>query len=172
MRQAIEDVELEIANLRAIIADLRPSLLDDVGLHAALEALLDRRRDDGLTIDVEIRLPDELADRPGAYRDLETTIYRLVQESLTNVVKHADARRVDVSVTAEDSAVVVQVSDNGQGFDTAESTAGFGVAGMRERVFLLGGTLTITSDEDGTRMEARIPLPATGLSSDTAQAVP
>ena len=171
MRQAIEDIELEIANLRAIIADLRPSLLDDVGLRAALDALLDRRRDDALTIDCEISLPDQLASRTAVHRDLETTIYRLVQESLTNVVKHADASRVDVSVTTEDTAVVVEVHDDGRGFDTAESTAGFGVAGMRERVFLLGGTLTITSGQAGTCVKARIPLPPTATASDTQQAV-
>ncbi len=171
MRQAIEDIELEIANLRAIIADLRPSLLDDVGLRAALDALLDRRRDDALTIDCEISLPDQLASRTAVHRDLETTIYRLVQESLTNVVKHADASRVDVSVTTEDTAVVVEVHDDGRGFDTAESTAGFGVAGMRERVFLLGGTLTITSGQAGTCVKAQIPLPPTATASDTQQAV-
>ena len=169
MRQAIEDIELEIANLRAIIADLRPSLLDDVGLRAALEALLDRRRDDALTIDCDVSLPAELGDRSGAHRDLETTIYRLVQESLTNIVKHADATRVDVSVTTEDTAVVIEVRDDGRGFDTAGSTSGFGVAGMRERVFLLGGSLTITSGDEGTCVNARIPLPATA--SGARQAV-
>jgi signal transduction histidine kinase len=160
-RQAIGDIELEIANLRGIIADLRPSLLDDVGLRAALEALIDRRREDGLAIDSQVSLTERLSDGSGAHRDLETTIYRLVQESLTNVVKHAGARQVDVSVTTDDTAVVVEVRDDGRGFDTAESTSGFGVAGMRERVFLLGGTLSITSTQDGTRVNARIPLPGT-----------
>jgi signal transduction histidine kinase len=160
-RQAIEDIELEIANLRGIIADLRPSLLDDVGLPAALEALIDRRREDGLAIDSQVSLTEQLGDGSRAHRDLETTIYRLVQESLTNVVKHAHASRVDVSVTTDDTAVVVEVRDDGRGFDTAESTSGFGLAGMRERVFLLGGTLSITSAHDGTRVKARIPLPST-----------
>ena len=103
-----------------------------------------------------------MGSRTSRHRDLETTIYRLVQESLTNIVKHADASRVEVSVTTEDTAIVVEVSDDGRGFDTGESTAGFGVAGMRERVFLLGGTLTITSGEDGTCVKARIPLPYDG----------
>jgi len=169
-RQAIEDIELEIANLRAIIADLRPSLLDDVGLRAALEALIDRRREGALTIDADVSLPEQLSDGSRAHRDLETTVYRLVQESLTNIVKHADASRVTVSVTEEDAAVVVEVRDDGRGFDTAESTAGFGVAGMRERVFLLGGTLTITSGDDGTCVTARIPLPAPASAAGVRQA--
>jgi signal transduction histidine kinase len=166
MQHAIADIELEIANLRGIIADLRPSLLDDIGLRAALEALLDRRRGDALTIDCEISLPPQLSDRTSRHRHLETTIYRVVQESLTNIVKHADASRVEVSVATQNEAIVVKVSDDGQGFDTAESTSGFGVAGMRERVFLLGGTLAITSGDEGTCIKARIPLPTTATVPD------
>jgi len=168
-RQAIADIELEIANLRAIISDLRPSLLDDVGLRAALEALLDRRREDALTIDCEFGLPEELSNGTRAYRELETTIYRLVQESLTNIVKHAEANRVDVSITADDRAVLVEVHDDGHGFDQSESTAGFGLAGMRERVFLLGGTLEIASDRGGTSVRARIPRPATTTAAGAQQ---
>ena len=169
--QAIDDIELEIANLRAIIADLRPSLLDDVGLQAALEALLERRREDALAIECEVNLPEGLSDGAGSHRDLETTVYRLVQESLTNVVKHAEANRVVVSVSADDSAVVVEVRDDGRGFDTSESSAGFGLAGMRERVFLLQGSLEIESGENGTSVRARIPLPATLTASDAQQVV-
>ncbi len=165
MQQAIADIEVEIANLRGMIADLRPSLLDDIGLRAALEALLDRQRGDALAIDCEISLPAQLGDRTNRHRDLETTIYRLVQESLTNIVKHADASRVEVSITTQDRSVVVEVSDDGRGFDTGESTTGFGVAGMRERVFLLGGTLTITSGEEGTCVKARIPRRTTATAS-------
>ena len=169
--QAIDDIELEIANLRAIIADLRPSLLDDVGLQAALEALLERRREDALAIECEVNLPEGLSDGAGSHRDLETTVYRLVQESLTNVVKHAEANRVVVSVSADDSAVVVEVHDDGRGFDTSEPSAGFGLAGMRERVFLLQGSLEIESGENGTSVRARIPLPATLTASDAQQVV-
>src|SRR5438270_4349510 len=91
IRQAIEDIEQEIANLRAIISDLRPSLLDDLGLVPALESLLDRRRDDGLQITSDFALPERAQAETTLPPELETTIYRLVQEALTNVAKHAHA---------------------------------------------------------------------------------
>jgi signal transduction histidine kinase len=169
-RQAISDIELEIANLRGIIADLRPSLLDDVGLRAALEALLDRRREDGLKIGCEVELPESLDAGSSEERELETTVYRLVQESLTNVVKHANAAAIDVAVRAADGSLTVEVHDDGHGFNPGESSAGFGLAGMRERVFLLGGQLQIESGKDGTTVRALIPLPAesAGLGADQA----
>jgi signal transduction histidine kinase len=155
-RQAIVDIESEIKNLRAIIADLRPSLLDDLGLRTALDALVERRRDDGLTIECEFKLPD-MGDRPTESRDLESAIYRLVQESLTNVVKHAHASNVRVTVLDSDEEVTVEVSDDGSGFDTEAQSSGFGLAGMGERVFLLGGALKIDSAPGGTVVRASIP---------------
>ena len=115
--QAIADIESEIKNLRAIISDLRPSLLDDLGLRTALDALVERRREDGLTIECEFDLPDTADQQPDA-EDLETAIYRLVQESLTNVVKHAGASKARVAVLDSGEQVTVEISDDGQGFDT------------------------------------------------------
>ena len=158
MRQAVEDVESEIANLREIITDLRPSLLDDLGLVPAIEALLDRRRSDRLHIDSALTLPTGGAHRSGVRRDLETTAYRLVQESLTNVIKHAGASHVRVALGIDGSEMVIEVDDNGHGFDVASHPAGFGLAGMRERVGLAGGTLELDSSEYGTRVRARLPL--------------
>jgi signal transduction histidine kinase len=157
MRQAIEDIELEIANLREIIADLRPSLLDDLGLVPALEALLERRRGDALEITSELRFPRGDDHASGLSAELETTVYRLVQESLTNVVKHAHARSVRVSVEVEGGEMVVEVRDDGSGYDTEARASGFGLAGMRERVSLAGGTLTVESGESGTLVQARLP---------------
>jgi signal transduction histidine kinase len=154
MRQAIEDIELEIGNLREIIRDLRPSLLDDLGLLPALEALLERRRDETLRIESELGLRDGDRSIPP---ELETTVYRLVQEGLTNVVKHARASTVRVSVGLEDGEVVVEVQDDGVGFDTSARSEGFGLAGMRERVGLAGGTLLTESGRQGTRLSARLP---------------
>jgi signal transduction histidine kinase len=159
-RQAVEDIELEIGNLRSIIADLRPSLLDDVGLRDALQALIDRRRAGGLSIEFKVDLPEALAGEAPEVRALETAVYRLVQESLTNVSKHASAASVTVTVVADAESVTVEVRDDGIGFDTGSSTVGFGLAGMRERVFLLGGRLDLTSGGGGTCMTTRIPLPA------------
>jgi signal transduction histidine kinase len=155
-RQAIVDIESEIKNLRAIIADLRPSLLDDLGLRTALDALVERRRDDGLTIECEFKLPD-MGDRPTESRDLESAIYRLVQESLTNVVKHAHASNVRVTVLDSDEEVTVEVSDDGSGFDTEAQSPGFGLAGWGVRVSLLGGALKIDSAPGGTVVRASIP---------------
>jgi len=168
MRQAVEDIELEIGNLRGIISDLRPSLLDDLGLLPAIEALLDRRRDAGLEIDSELALePDGLG--PG----LETTIYRLVQEALTNVVKHAHANRARVRVGLDEVQVRIEIADDGVGFDLDARTSGFGLAGMRERVYLAGGELRIEPLDPGTRVSIWLPAgaaTASGTSSAADQA--
>jgi two-component system, NarL family, sensor histidine kinase DevS len=157
IRQAIEDIELEIANLRGIITDLRPSMPDDLGLVPAIEALLDRRRDAGLEIVGELDLGDLASANGGMDPRLETTVYRLVQESLTNVVKHAGATEVRVSLAAMDGEVRIEVKDNGVGFDPAERTEGYGLAGMRERVYLAGGSVELESGQRGTLLKARLP---------------
>ncbi len=157
LRQAIADVELEIANLREIIADLRPSLLDDLGLVPAIEALLERHKDGRLEIESELRLTRD--HRATALApDIETTIYRLVQEALTNVVKHARASWVRVSLELDDRGVIVEVKDNGKGFDAHARSDGFGLAGMRERVSLAGGTLWLESGDGGTVVGAHLPV--------------
>ena len=156
MRQAIEDIELEIGNLRAIISDLRPTLLDDLGLLPALEALIDRRRDAGLEIAAQLDLPNPPTGPDSLTPELETTIYRLVQEALTNVVKHAQATTVRVFVGLADGDAIVEVEDDGKGFDATAQTSGFGLAGMRERVYLAGGELQVEPGESGTTMRARL----------------
>jgi signal transduction histidine kinase len=90
--------------------------------------------------------------------ELETTIYRLVQEALTNVAKHADASAVRVVLRVADSDVLLEIRDDGTGFDTQARTAGFGVAGMRERVYLAGGRLDIESGPGGTTLRAEMPV--------------
>jgi signal transduction histidine kinase len=158
MRQAIEDVELEIDNLRGIITDLRPSLLDDLGLLPAIEALVDRRRQSGLKITAEFALTDRDETDVALAPELDTTIYRLIQEALTNVVKHAHADHARVVVDALDDHVIVEVQDDGRGFDVDADTDGFGLAGIRERVYLAGGGLDIESGEHGTRIHVELPL--------------
>ncbi len=170
IRQAIEDIELEIANLRGIITDLRPSMLDDLGLVPAIEALLDRRRDAGLEIVGEVALGDLVSGDRGLDPQLETTIYRLVQESLTNVIKHAKASKVRVSVALIEGEVRIEVQDDGLGFDPAVRSEGFGLAGMRERVYLAGGTVELQSGENGTLVRARLPLQAEDASSTVGAA--
>jgi signal transduction histidine kinase len=166
--QAIEDIELEIENLRAIITDLRPSLLDDLGLLPAIKALVDRRGDGGLEIASELALPDPEQGGEGLAPELETTVYRLVQEALTNVVKHARASTARVSVGLTKGEVIIEVKDDGVGFDPGVQTAGFGLAGMSERVYLAGGTLELTSDPTGSLVRARIPAKASEAESGSA----
>ena len=154
MRQAIEDIELETDNLRAMISDLRPSLLDDLGLRPAIEALLERRRETGLEIAEELSLPEAATPLEP---ELETTVYRLIQEALTNIAKHAGAATVHVALRVDDKQVEVEVRDDGIGFDPDARTSGFGLAGMRERVYVAGGSLELCSGADGTTVRARMP---------------
>jgi signal transduction histidine kinase len=151
VRAAVEQLQNEIANLRSIITDLRPAALDQLGLEPALEALIQRVASiEGLEIETDLRL--EPLDP-----DVETTVYRLVQEALTNVSRHARATRVTVSVRLEGSRVALTVTDDGEGFDPDAAVAGFGVQGMRERVALAGGTLEIDSGAGGTRIAVSLP---------------
>jgi signal transduction histidine kinase len=169
MREAIEEIETTIGNLRAIISDLRPSALDDLGLRAALNALITRRGQDDLELISELELPDPRAGEDRLSPELETTIYRLVQEALTNIVKHAHASTVRLLVVAAGTEVTVEVQDDGIGFKVDSPKSGFGLAGMRERVYLAGGTLEIDSGPGGTTLRGTLPAPRT---SDLAERSP
>jgi signal transduction histidine kinase len=155
LRDGVDQVAREIENLRAIITELRPAALDELGLAPAIEALVARfTAVEGLSIACALDLPP--AGRLG--QDLETTVYRLVQEALTNVAKHARADRAAVSVAAVAGHLEVAVADDGAGFDPADATSGFGLAGMRERVELSRGRLAIEPTASGTTVRAVIPL--------------
>jgi signal transduction histidine kinase len=160
MREAVEQIEQEIGNLRAIITELRPAALDELGLRTAIEALLDRHRQQSeFEIDGELALPGPSAG--GEQRldgDLETAVYRLVQEALTNVAKHARADHVRVAVRESGGELSIAVQDDGTGFDTEIASRGHGLVGMRERVSLAGGTLSVESGERGTLVTARLPV--------------
>jgi len=152
-RQATEQVTTEIANLRALITELRPAALDQLGLEAALEGLAQRSREvDGLEVDVRLAVPSDALDP-----DVSTAVYRLVQEALTNVGRHARAQRVQVEVTQGAEGLEVCVADDGEGFDADAPTVGFGVAGMRERAALMGGRLELRSSPGATVVRAVLP---------------
>ena len=157
MREAVVRIESEIGNLRAIITELRPAALDELGLRTALEGLLDRHRErSGLEIDGELTLRRAVgSERLDA--GLEMAVYRLVQEALTNVAKHAGARHVRVRVEESEGEVRIEVQDDGGGFDTGATTPGFGISGMQERVGLTGGTLSVESNAAGTLVCALLP---------------
>jgi signal transduction histidine kinase len=169
--QAIEQIEQEIENLHAIISDLRPATLDELGLRPTLEALLERRSDHGsLTIVSELVLPDPREAENRLPPDIESTVYRLVQESLTNVVKHAKARNARVAVVASPDGVTVEVQDDGVGFAPDAPKSGFGLAGLHERAYLVGGTVTIESGDTGTLVRAELPAQASAAGSPSAPA--
>jgi signal transduction histidine kinase len=152
--EAMAQLEGQINELNRLINDLRPAALERLGLAGALQALAEETGARG-GLGVEVRI--EIEDVPGG--DEERLVYRLVQEALTNVVKHAGASRVEVGVRQEGGEIEISVRDDGEGFDPATSSAGRGLIGMRERIELLGGRIAVTSKPGtGTEIAATVPL--------------
>jgi signal transduction histidine kinase len=159
-RSAVAELrELVVSTLhdvRRLAVELRPAALDDFGLVPATERLLDTiREQSGLTIDFQAEFGD-LRLSP----DAETTLYRIAQEALTNVLKHAEAARVSVLLSHTDANAKLVVQDDGRGFDPdAARDGGVGLLGMRERVALVGGRLTAESTEGaGTMLTVEVPI--------------
>ena len=159
VESAVENVAEEIANLRTLIVELRPAALDDYGVAAAIESLAERTAArQGIAVESHVDLAWERGDEEGRHTpELESTVYRLVQESLTNAVRHAGASRVHIEVTERDGFLDVAVADDGNGFDPAAQPGGFGLIGMRERVKLAAGELEIQTSTAGTTVHARLP---------------
>lgn len=156
---AMSEVEREIDSLRAIISELRPASLDELGLEPAIDALIVRHRAiNGLEIETRVELDGGEAAGRRLAPEVETTIYRLVQEGLTNVAKHARAERVGVSLRSDGPRIEVSITDDGRGFDVGGRSAGYGLAGMRERIELTGGSVRIESGSGGTQIVAHIPV--------------
>ena len=144
-----------LQDVRRLAVELRPSALDDFGLVAALERLTSSFAEQtGIEVQFGAALGAERL--PG---EIETALYRIVQESLTNVVKHARARHVSIALTRMEGFVTAVVEDDGQGFDPGSGGDGFGLIAMRERLGLLGGRLRIESSPSaGTTLAADVPL--------------
>ena len=154
LQHLAETLNSGIALKRRIIEDLRPSALSNLGLVTALENLL---REFGERCPAQIRASlDPVSLSPSA----ELTVYRLVQESLTNIAKYANAKTIDISVSSRDDKVLVSVVDDGQGFEPQTTrTDAHGLLGMRYRVEGEGGSLSLASAPGrGTRVEATLPL--------------
>lgn len=145
--QAIERVDHTIAEMRRLIADLRPATLDELGLVPALEALVERLTwGKVLDIGLDVNLAFETDRRSTRLvSQIEDTVYRLVQEALNNTARHAGTERAWVELSETGEAIRVQIRDDGRGFDPGAETDGFGLLGMRERVTLAGGTLRVES---------------------------
>jgi signal transduction histidine kinase len=153
--QLRELVVSTLQDVRRLAVELRPKALDDFGLVSALERLVETFREQtGIQVDLEPRLgKDRLPP------DVETTLYRITQEALTNVVKHAEARRVSIVLTRRDASISAVIEDDGRGFgkdDAGEN--GLGLLGMRERIALVGGRLDVESSPgSGTTLSIEVP---------------
>lgn len=161
LERANEQVERVIASLQGLITDLRPAALDQLGPQAAVEALVERTR---ARAPLAIELDVDLAYESGRVTerltpDLEAAIYRITQEALTNVVKHARAERARVLIEEGGERVTITVEDDGIGFEPPSSPRRFGLVGMRERAELLGGTFEILhAAGGGARVRAALPV--------------
>jgi signal transduction histidine kinase len=159
-----ELVASTLQDVRRLAVELRPSALDDFGLVPAVERLaanLSEQSD--LVVDLEARLGDRRLPP-----EAETALYRIVQEGLTNVVKHAAAHRVSITLVRKGAAAVVVIEDDGRGFDPEAVREGaLGFTGMRERVELVGGRLTVeTSPGAGTTLVAEVHVADAATSDD------
>ena len=146
-----------LQDVRRLAVELRPRVLDDLGLVAALERLTSGvSEQSGMAVELEANLGD--ARLP---EEIETVLYRVIQEALNNVLKHAGAKHVSVVVSRKDGSVTAVVEDDGRGFVKPESgDQGVGLLGMGERVALVDGRLTVESSEGaGTTVVAEVPLP-------------
>ena len=139
---------------------MRPASLDELGAGPALKTLIERvRRLSGLSVSADIELAYEGGRASERHvPEIEVAMYRLVQEGLNNAWKHGGGAEVDVSVVERDQTVVIRVHDNGLGFVPDAHHEGFGLIGVRERVALAGGTLSVqASPGAGTTLEASLP---------------
>lgn len=161
VERAVEQLGDGIAALRGLISELRPAALDELGLGAAIEGLVSQQATAGeLEIDAEVSIAGTAGSEQRLEPELESALYRVSQEALTNVVKHARAEKVRFALREGDGRIEVLVRDDGRGFDTAKQpSSGFGMLGMRERVELAGGELEVRSRPgEGTELRAWVPV--------------
>ena len=149
-------IDSTIQTVRRISTELRPGILDDLGLVAALEwQAAEFQKRNGIKCEVVSEVAEPILEE-----ELNTAFFRIFQESLTNVLRHANATRIDVRIWEESGNLLMEIRDNGRGISESDwtNTRSIGVLGMRERASLLGGELTITGAPDqGTTVRVRIP---------------
>jgi signal transduction histidine kinase len=158
LSEALELIGTEIDNVRALITELWPTLLDELGVAPALEALLEHARaTHGIPIDAALKLSHgDSEDRFDP--ELETLLYRVIEEALDNAIRHAEPSTVQVEVRETKLGVTAIVRDDGGGFHDSEPTSGVGLAALRAHVALAGGTLEISTSPAGTKVEAKLPI--------------
>lgn len=165
--KGLEGLGTAISEIRRISHNLRPSLLDNLGLSAALQQLLDEfEMRTGIVVDADIARVDLSADEAGA-----TTLYRIAQEALTNIERHAGARHVRLDLAASAGIVRLAIADDGRGFDPSRiehpRSGGIGLRNMRERIEHHGGRLALASAPGHTELIAELPCshaPQEGIS--------
>ncbi|MEG4572473.1 sensor histidine kinase [Microcoleus sp. N3A4] len=153
LKQAKQLGSEALLEIRKSVSVLRSNPLQGLSLESAIDKLLqDFQRMTAIEVSNSIRLPVLLS------QEINTTLYRIVQESLTNIHKHADATMVTVGLQQHAGQIYLSVADNGKGFDPAQNTTGFGLQGMRERVAAVGGQFAIYSkSENGCRISVSLP---------------
>ena len=147
-------LERTVDETHRLAMNMRPSVLDDMGLVPALRFLC---KDVGTRTGMDIHLRANLAERLRD-REVETALYRMTQEGLCNIEKHASATRSVIKLDQRDSRLILRIQDNGSGFDVREAwNQGMGLMGMQERASLLGGQVTIKSKRDqGTEIRIEV----------------
>jgi signal transduction histidine kinase len=161
VQRAAAEFDDAIESLERLITELRPAALDELGTGAALEALADKvDSTNEIRVEMDVDLAFEAKREPTRHTsELETTMYRIVQEALHNVIKHAEAESVSVSVIENGNLVELAVADDGKGIANGEVRQRFGLRGIRERVELVGGELEIESAPgEGTTVRAALPV--------------
>ncbi|MEE4311619.1 MAG: PAS domain S-box protein [candidate division KSB1 bacterium] len=160
-----ELIESTIRSVKRISAELRPTLLDDLGLSAAIEWQTDEfMRRTGIDCRLTIKPPDIVLDK-----EKSTAIFRIFQETLTNVVRHANATKIVISLIRNEQSIKLRVNDNGVGIegDVRKKLQSFGILGMQERAYFLGGELKIKSAKNkGTTITVIIPLSEKEVEND------
>ena len=153
LKQAKQLGSEALLEIRKSVSVLRSNPLQGLSLESAIDKLLqDFQRMTGIEVSNSIRLPGILS------QEMNTTLYRIVQESLTNIYKHADGTMVTVGLQQHAGHIYLSISDNGKGFDPAQNTTGFGIQGMRERVAAAGGQFAIYSESgNGCRISVSLP---------------
>jgi signal transduction histidine kinase len=153
--ESMEAIEKMLEQVRTLAFDLRPSMLDEFGLVGALRHLA-KRYAERTGVHTSFTATPSDARAP---LEIETACFRIAQEALTNVTRHAHASHIEVTLTARDVALEITISDDGVGFDVEQKRVGLGLVGMSERAELAGGRLYIESAPDiGTTLRARFPL--------------
>jgi signal transduction histidine kinase len=155
LRQTMTRLDTTIQSVRRIATELRPAVLDTLGLNAAVEwQARDFESRSGIKCQLDASLEELSLDR-----ETSTAVFRIVQESLTNIARHAEASEVRVTLRRNDGSLELKIHDNGRGIESNPRSRSLGILGMKERVNLLNGQMTVAGRNGaGTLVDVSIPL--------------